>query len=98
MDLTSLAKLIPATSRLVLDGGAKPGVETDAANVAMVSVPTSTVRSGDTIQVLPGEHIPVDGIIVSGKCCVDESMLTGESMYVPWKDCNYESMLSFCIA
>lgn len=82
MDLTSLAKLIPATSRLVLEGGLRSGVEADATDVTIVSVPTSTVRSGDTIQVLPGEHIPVDGIVVSGKCSVDESMLTGESMYV----------------
>ena len=35
---------------------------------------------GDIILIRPGERIPVDGVITSGSCAVDESMLTGESL------------------
>ena len=40
------------------------------------------IRLGDIVLIRPGERIPVDGVIVSGRCAVDESMLTGESMPV----------------
>jgi len=46
------------------------------------SVPTSTVRPGDVVRVLPGENIPVDGTILSGTASIDESMMTGESKLV----------------
>ncbi len=35
---------------------------------------------GDIVIVKPGQAIPTDGILVSGKTSVDESMLTGESL------------------
>ncbi len=38
------------------------------------------IREGDIVLIRPGERIPVDGVIASGKCAVDESMLTGESL------------------
>lgn len=37
---------------------------------------------GDLIKVLPGEKIPVDGVITEGTTAIDESMLTGESIPV----------------
>ncbi len=40
------------------------------------------VRTGEWVRVLPGEKIPVDGTILSGKTLIDEALLTGESLPV----------------
>jgi len=50
-----------------------------------MDLPVDEVLVGDTIQVRPGEKIPVDGLIVEGSSAVDESMLTGESLPVSKK-------------
>jgi Cu+-exporting ATPase len=42
-------------------------------------LPLDQVLPGDRVLVLPGERIPVDGIIILGASHVDESLLTGES-------------------
>jgi P-type Cu+ transporter len=47
-----------------------------------VDIPVEEVLAGDLILVRPGEKVPVDGVIVSGRSHLDESMLTGESMPV----------------
>ena len=84
-DLLSLAQLIPAQSRLVLDptsnGLNKPIVQ--GGMVELLMVPTSTIQPGDVVQILPGEKVPVDGEVVEGSSAVDESALTGEPLHVP---------------
>ncbi len=45
-------------------------------------VPASELRIGDRVQILPGERIPVDGVVESGESAVDESMLSGEPLPV----------------
>ncbi len=44
------------------------------------SLPIEEVTVGSLVRVRPGEKIPVDGEVVSGRSSVDESMLTGESL------------------
>jgi len=47
-----------------------------------VSIPVSLLRRGDQLRVKPGEVIPIDGEVVSGRSSVDESMLTGEPLAI----------------
>ena len=84
-DLQTLAKLIPAQSRMVLNPATleEPSQRDSAPQLDLAMVPTGNVRPGDIVRVLPGERMPVDGDIMDGKCSVDESMLTGESVPVP---------------
>ncbi|MBU3597768.1 heavy metal translocating P-type ATPase [Polynucleobacter bastaniensis] len=42
-------------------------------------LPLEQVLPGDSVFILPGERIPVDGVIIFGASHVDESLLTGES-------------------
>jgi Cu+-exporting ATPase len=63
----ALAGLQPATARIRRNG-------------AEVSIAIDELRIGDEAVILPGERIPADGMIATGRTTVDESMLTGESV------------------
>ena len=45
-------------------------------------IPAEEIRQGDVLRILPGETIPVDGIIISGETSIDQSIMTGESLPV----------------
>lgn len=59
-----LRHLRPRTATVVRDG---VQAQTDA----------GTLTPQDVVHILPGERIPVDGIVRSGVCTIDESALTG---------------------
>ncbi|KAA1251563.1 heavy metal translocating P-type ATPase [Mycobacterium simiae] len=67
--IRALLGLQARTARVVRDG-----VETEVA--------VDEVIVGDEIVIRPGEKIPVDATVLSGRSAVDESMVTGESMPV----------------
>jgi heavy metal translocating P-type ATPase len=65
--IEKLVSLSPTTARVVRDN-------------TEITVPAEEVASGDIVRVLPGEIIPVDGVITFGQSAVDQSLLTGESL------------------
>jgi len=67
--IKQLISLAPDQGRLLTGGGEE-------------TVPIAQVKMGDTLRVLPGEAIPVDGEILSGNTSVDQSIITGESLPV----------------
>lgn len=44
--------------------------------------PVEHIKVKDVIQIYPGERIPLDGFVISGKSRIDVSSITGESMPV----------------
>ncbi len=48
----------------------------------LVRVPLSAVHAGDIVAVRPGERVPVDGEVLSGRSDVDRSLVTGETLPV----------------
>lgn len=65
--IQALAKLAPDTTHLI-----------HGDHVHDVSV--STIQKGQRIRILPGERIPLDGIILSGETSLNEAPVTGESV------------------
>ena len=65
--LEKLVTLQPPVARLI---GKQDNAET-------IEIPVEQVKCGEWLRVLPGEKIPVDGIIVAGEATIDEAMLTG---------------------
>jgi Cu+-exporting ATPase len=67
--LRKLVQLQPKTARVLR-------------NDAELDLPLEEILHNDLILVRPGDRIPTDGEVVSGRSSVDESMLTGESLPV----------------
>ncbi len=68
--IRALLDLTPKTARRLRADGTDEEVTLDRIGV------------GNRLRVRPGEKVPVDGVVVEGRCSVDESMVTGESMPV----------------
>ncbi len=64
-----LVHLTPQTARVII-------------NEAERIIPAEQVKIGDVIRVLPGETVPVDGVILSGETSVNQAVMTGEPLPV----------------
>ena len=67
--LKSLIRLAPKTATVVRQG-------------RELEVSIQQVQRDDVFVVRPGEHVPVDGVVLEGASAVNESALTGESIPV----------------
>ena len=76
--IEKLVHLTPRTARRISAAG-------NEASGAEEIVPAEQVQVGDTLRVLPGEAVPVDGVIVSGETSVNQAVMTGESLPVDKK-------------
>ena len=70
--LRNLINLTPQTGRIITDGTEEV-------------IPVDEIRLGDTLRILPGESVPVDGEIIKGTSSLDQSIMTGESLPVDKK-------------
>lgn len=71
--IEKLVRLTPQTARVIKNGKEE-------------TIPAERVRVGDILRVLPGETIPVDGVICSGQTSINQAVMTGESMPVDKKE------------
>lgn len=67
-EITKLLEMNPTTARLI-----KPDGDTEIVEV-------SELKVGDRLQVLNGDQVPIDGVILSGETSIDESAINGESI------------------
>ena len=67
--IEKLVHLTPQTARVLKDGAERV-------------IPAEQVQVGDVIRVLPGEGVPVDGVILSGQTSINQAVMTGESLPV----------------
>ena len=65
--IEKLLHLMPQTARVGSGGEEK-------------IIPAEEVQAGEILRVLPGESIPVDGVIVSGRTSINQAVMTGESL------------------
>ena len=71
--LKNLINLTPQKGRRIING--KEEV-----------VDIDEIKLNDTLRILPGETIPVDGVIIDGNTSVDQSVMTGESLPIDKKE------------
>ena len=64
-----LVRLTPRTARRLTGQGEE-------------TIPAEQVRVGDRLRVLPGETVPVDGVITAGETSINQAVMTGESLPV----------------
>lgn len=67
-EITNLLEMNPTTARLITTNGNTKIVEVDH------------LKINDQLQVLNGDQIPIDGVILSGSTSIDESSINGESI------------------
>lgn len=67
--IEKLVHLTPRSARVIMDDSEK-------------IIPADQVAIGDRIRVLPGETVPVDGVILSGQTSINQAVMTGESLPV----------------
>lgn len=67
--LKNLIDLRPSKARVLKDGD-------------YVIIDSDLVAQGDKVRIIPGESIPVDGVIIEGETSIDQSVMTGESVPV----------------
>ena len=67
--IEKLVHLTPQTARVLRNGTEK-------------IIPAEQVQVQDLLRVLPGETIPVDGVITNGQTSINQAVMTGESLPV----------------
>ncbi|MDE6845721.1 MAG: cation-translocating P-type ATPase [Lachnospiraceae bacterium] len=82
--LKKLISLAPTQGRRITDDKSINGKSINGKSINGLEemIPAEQIRQNDVLRVLPGETIPVDGIIIQGETSIDQSIMTGESLPV----------------
>lgn len=67
--IEKLVELQPAMARVLNDNKEK-------------MIDALDIKIGDIVKILPGETVPVDGVVIKGNTTIDQAILTGESIPV----------------
>ena len=67
-EITKLLEMNPTTAKLMVPDG----------TIKVIGV--EDLKIGDQVQVLNGDQVPIDGVILSGNTSIDESAINGESI------------------
>lgn len=67
-EITKLIEMNPTTAKLILPDGSTQTIDVEE------------LKIGDHLQVLNGDQVPIDGIILSGSTSINESAINGESI------------------
>jgi len=68
--IRALLDLAAKTARVIREDGTEE------------EIPLEEVVVGDRLRVRPGDKVPVDGVVISGRSSIDESMISGEPVPV----------------
>ena len=68
--IAELVSMTPEKAHRLLENGEREYIE------------VGEIEVGDTLHVLPGEKVPADGVVLSGRSSLDTSVLTGEPLPV----------------
>ncbi len=68
--IEKLVQLTPHTARVLSPSGEER------------IIPAEEVKKGEILRVLPGETVPVDGVITRGQTSINQAVMTGESLPV----------------
>ncbi|MCC5978292.1 MAG: cadmium-translocating P-type ATPase [Salinarimonas sp.] len=69
-----------AGNLLALRGETARRIDADG---GVTEIPILAVKTGDLLQIRPGDRVPVDGVVVTGLSDVDASLVTGETAREP---------------
>ena len=82
LETRSKGKTSDAISKLI---NLSPKTALIEKNGIEIEINTNDIKKDDIVIIKPGKTIPVDGIIIDGNACIDESFITGESIFVEKK-------------
>ena len=84
----SFGKWLEARARVRLSDAVRglvalqPSVAHRVVDSRLDDAPVAAIAVHDHLIVRPGERVPLDGVVIEGTSCIDESLLTGESVPV----------------
>lgn len=85
-----MTQLAPETACLLT-------LDKDGNATSEMEISTQLLQRNDVIKIVPGEKVPVDGVVIKGQSHVNESMITGEARPIAKKPGDRVRVSEFCL-